>query len=135
MPLAGDQDDVAGHGLYQSMADGLSAVRLDLMTRAGLPQAEQGIFDNLQWLFTARIVRSQDHKVTSLARRLAHQRALGAIAIAAATKYRNHPAQSQASTRKVAGDGCEVTQCLIGVGVVHHHRERLAAIDFFKPPR
>ena len=94
MALAGNQYHVAGHGLNQGQPDGFFSLRLNFIARAGLSEAGQRIVNNLQRLFTARIVRSKDNEIASLACRLSHQRGLGSITITAAAKHRNHPAQA-----------------------------------------
>ena len=70
MTLAGNQNHVTGHGLDQRQPDSFFALRLDLMPCAGLPQAGQRVIDNLQRIFTPRIVRGKNNEVASLARRL-----------------------------------------------------------------
>ena len=105
------------------------------MPRAGLAQAGQRIFDNLQRIFTTWIVRGQDNEITSLARCSSHERALGPITITTAAENRDHPAQPRSSTGKVAGNRREVAQCIVGMSIIHHYSERLAAVYFFKPSR
>src|SRR6185503_8565895 len=123
-----------GHGLNQRQTDGFFALRLHFISRAGLSEAGQRIVNNLQRLFTARIVRSKDNEVASLACRFSHQRTLSPITITTTAENRDHPAQSKSSAGKIAGNGSEVAQSIVGMSIVHHYGERLAAIHFFESP-
>jgi hypothetical protein len=62
----------------------------------------------------------------------AHLRTLGAVAVAAAAEERNHALARL--RRHLPGQNDQVAQRVVGVGVVHDHREGLARIDGWKRP-
>ena len=96
---------------------------------------DHGIIDDGQRIFTARIVGSQHHEIAAPARGFAHQRTLGAIAVAAASENRNYSALASGLLHKFARQRGQVAQRIVGVGIVHNHGERLTAIHALKSPR
>src|ERR1019366_7065495 len=70
----------------------------------------------------------------ALARRLAHQRTLRAIAISAAAEKRDDLAFEAGASDKIASQRGKVAERVIGVRIIHHHREGLAAIHAFEAP-
>ena len=128
--FAGNQNHVAGLGLPERQANGGGAVRLDGVANAARLQSRLDLGQNRQRLLGAGIVACGDHKVASLPRGLAHLGTLGAVAVAAAAEERDHAAAGL--RRHLAGKGGQIAQGVVGVGVVHNHREGLAGIDGLK---
>src|SRR5579872_1452716 len=83
--FARDQDNIPGAGLVNRQCDGLMAVRLQRVARAGALQSGKRVVDDDERIFTAGIIAGQDHEVAAAAGGLAHQRTLAAVAIAAAS--------------------------------------------------
>ena len=106
--------------------DRVTTVWFDDHVRRGPTQAGKHLVDNRHGILAPRIIRSKDNDVAACARRLAHQRTLGAITIAATAEHGNDPAASLADKRARHGD--DISQGVIGVGVVHHYGKILAAI-------
>ena len=104
------------------------------MSRAAALQSWQSIFDDGHGIFAARIVGSQHHEVTAAPGRLAHQRPLALIAIAAAAEERDHPARLRLRRNEIARQGCEISQRIISVSVVHDYGEGLAGLDPLETP-
>ena len=82
-----------------------------------------------QRIFAARIVGGQHDEIAAASGRLAHQRTLGAVAIAAATEHCDDSGGRSAARDELAGQGGEIAQRIVGMSIVHDHGERLAAID------
>ena len=78
----------------------------------------------------ARVVGRDDHDVAQPAGHCAHERALGAIAIASASEHGDHPSGA------TAPHGLEqVLECIVGVRVVDDHRDVVAGQrDDFEAP-
>jgi hypothetical protein len=138
MSLAGQQHDVSRGACWQSKRDGLAAVGLhatNILRRTSVTQPRRIVHDG-QRIFRARVVGGEHTKSLPFAGGLAHQRALGAIAIASAAEQRDDfaPPAAGAARNKIASQRGEVAERIVGVRVVHNHRERLAAIDALKAP-
>ena len=100
---------------------------------AGFLQSNHSIVHDRQRIFRTRIVGSEHDEVAALPRRLAHQRTLGAIAIAAAAEKCDDLAfQVQLLSHKIARQHGKVAKRVVSVRIVHHHREGLAAIHALK---
>ena len=109
--------------------NGFSAIGLQHILGAAALQAGQGVVHDVERVFTARIVAGQDHEVAARSGRLAHQRPLAAVAVAAASENRDDPACASPLRQKVARQRGQVAQRVVGVGVVHDDGEGLAHID------
>src|SRR5256885_2158685 len=125
VPLASDQNNIIRLRLSDGQRNGFAAVWLNRIASAAALQSWQGIFDDGQGIFAARIVGSQHHKVTATASGLAHQGTLALITIAAAAEERDHPAGMRLGCYEFARQGCKVAQCVVGVRIIHDHRKWL----------
>src|SRR6185437_5060467 len=123
--LAGDHDHVAFAGFADSAGDRLAPVRLDLGTVSAL----EDLGDDRFGLLAARIVGGDDRDVGELGRDPAHQRALAAVAVAAAAEDADH-----AALRQVARRAEDVLERIGRVGVVDEHGERLPLVDRLEAP-
>ena len=85
--LAGEQHDVSGARFADGQRNRFAAVDFDGVFHAGLLQTHQRVVDDGARIFAARIVGSEHDEIAASSRGLAHQRTLGAIAIAAATEH------------------------------------------------
>ena len=133
--FAREQHDVAGARFRDRQRNRFAAVDFHAVFHAGPLQAHQRVIDDGPRIFAARIVGSEHDEIAASPRRLAHQRTLGAIAIAAATEHRQHSRRPAAARDELAGQRREIAQRVVGVGVVDDHRERLAAVDALKSSR
>ena len=118
-----------GRASLMAKRNGFTAVDLDGVFHSGLLQTNHRIVDDGAWIFASGIVGSEHDEIATAAGRLAHQRTLGAVAITAATEYGYHSGCSPATHDELSGQSREVTESIIGVSVVDHHGERLAAVD------
>src|SRR5438105_4156979 len=134
VPFAGDQNNIAGLRRGDGQRDGFAAVGLDGVSSAAALQSWQSIFDDGHGIFAARIVGSQHHEVAAAAGRLAHQRPLALIAIAAAAEERDHPAGRRLRRNEIARQGGEISQRIISVSVVYDYGEGLAGFDSLETP-
>src|SRR5438105_12022789 len=132
--FARDQNNIAGLRRGDGQRDGFAAVGLDGVSRAAALQSWQSIFDDGHGIFAARIVGSQHHEVASAAGRLAHQWPLALIAIAAAPEERAPPAERRVRRNEIARQGCEISQRIISVSIVHDYGEGLAGFDSLETP-
>src|SRR5271165_3738372 len=128
--LAGQYHDIVRFGFFESGANRFFAIRLGDVRRVDAAQPHHGVVHDGERIFGARIVRSQHHEIASLPRGHAHQRTLGAVAIASAAEQGDDARRLQRPRHR---DG--VFQCVVGVRVVHHDEKRLACVYFFKSPR
>ena len=135
VPLARKQHDISGTRLCDRQRDGFAAVGFDAVLHAGPLQAHQRIIDDRSRILAARIVGGEHHKIAAAPGGLAHQRALGAIAIAAATEHRHDSRRSSAARDELARQRCEISQSIVGVSIVDNHRERLAAVNALEASR
>src|SRR3954452_18298543 len=119
--LAGDHEDVAGLGHLDRLLDRGAAVDLDLDARLA---ALEDRFDDRARVLVARVVGGDDRDVGPLAGDRAHERALGAVAVAAGAED-----DDQAVLGERPGGAQDVVERVRGVGVVDEHRERLALVD------
>src|SRR4029079_14773756 len=87
--LAGDQNQVAAQSLGDGLLNRLRTICNLAVRLTGLANSLFRVAQDLLRIFRARIIGSQYHDVAQASRSLAHRRALGAVAIAAATKDRN----------------------------------------------
>ena len=69
--------------------DRLAPVGFQRIARAAALQAGQRVVHDVEGILAARIVAGQDHEIAAVHRRLAHQRTLAAIAVAAAAEDRD----------------------------------------------
>ena len=104
----------------------LGAVGLDGERRLAALQSGQRVVDDRHRVLAARIVGGEDDEIAAAPGGFAHQRALGAIAIAAAAEDGDHLAA--AAGNEFAGKRGEIAQRVVGVGVIHHHGEGLAGV-------
>ena len=121
--LARDQQAAAGGGELDSATDRGAPVGHHFPLRAG--DLGDSLFDRAQdreRVFAARIVGGEDRVVGELAGGAAHERALAAIAVAAAAEHDDQASLGQAAHRLQRR-----AQRAVGVRVVDHHREALAA--------
>ena len=112
-----------GPASLDARCDGGGAVRFDHVRRIGAAQAHQRVVHDGERILRARIVAGEHHEVAQLAGGLPHQRALGAVAVAAAAEQRDHALGAEAARHRD-----DVAQRVVGVGVVHHDDERLAFV-------
>ncbi len=112
--LAGQQHDVAGPRLVESALDRNRAVGLNQVLRIGLLQAHHRIVDSPQRVFTARVVAGEHDNIARAPGRLAHQRALGAVAVAATAKQGDDAPGGVELPR----GGQQVTQRVVGVRII-----------------
>ncbi len=93
--------------------------------QAGLDLGEDG-----GGIFGAGIVAGGDDEIAALARGLAHFRALGAVAVAAAAEERDDARAGCGG--HLAGERGQVAQRVVGVRVVDDDGEGLARVDGLK---
>ncbi len=138
MPLARQQHNVARSRLLQSESNGFAAIRLHRIFRAGVLrflQSHHRIVHDRQRILRARIVGSEHHKIAALARRLAHQRTFGSIAIPPAAEKRDDSAFESGAGHKLPSQRRQIAQRIVRVRVIDDHCERLPTIYPLKPPR
>src|SRR3954470_24980226 len=119
--LARDHEHVAGPGHVDRHLDGRAAVGLDLDPCVAALE-DRG--DDRRGVLVARVVRRDDRDVGPLARDRAHERALGAVTVAAGAEDHD-----EAVLRQRTGGAQDVVEGVGGVGVVDEDRERLALVD------
>src|SRR3954454_16288317 len=125
--LARDHEHVAGLGHVDRLLDRRAAVDLDLdAARAAL---EDRVDDRVRVL-AAGVVGGDERDVRTLARDRAHERALGAVAVAAGAED-----DDEAVLRERPGRTQDVVERVGGVGVVDEDRERLALVDRLEAAR
>src|SRR5581483_8207540 len=90
--LPRDEYYVTGLSFADSDCDCGFAVGLHLVFCPGTLQTDHCIIHDCNRVFTSRIVRSKNYKVTTTSSGFAHQRPLGPIAVASTAKDRNDPA-------------------------------------------
>ena len=122
-PLPGQNHDVAFAGLFERPLDGSSAIRFDHVRHIHPPDSHQGVVHDRQRIFRSRIVAGEDYEIAGFRGGLSHQRALGAIAIAAASEERDDALGIEPARHR---DG--IAQRIVGVSIIHRHYERLALI-------
>src|SRR5581483_3520706 len=127
MAFAGQNHDVAGTRFGERGADRTGTIRLQRVRRVKTAQPHQSVVHDRQWIFGARIVRREHHKVAHFGSRLRHQRTLGAVAIPTAAKKRNHTFGVQLSRHRN-----HVAQGIVGVGIIHHNQEWLPLLYAFE---
>src|SRR5262249_11817371 len=119
--------------LADGKVDGGGAISFGLVLHAGTLQADHGVVDDGKRVFATGIVGGKDDEITASARSFAHKRPLGAVAISAAAKHGDHaPA---AWLRKFARERCQINQGIVGVRIVDHDGEGLAAVHAFETSR
>ena len=123
VPLAGDHDDVAVGCVPDGGADGRAPIGLHLDLGA-TPGAGEDLLDDGLRLLRARVVGGHDEHVRQLPGGPSHERALGAVAVAAAAEDAHEP-----TLRDLPRRAKDVRERVRGVGIVHEHRERLALLD------
>src|SRR5579871_4663845 len=127
MALAGDEHDVALLSGVQGMMDRGSAVELDGVARSRGLETGFDLGKNGQRIFAAWIVAGGDDEITSLTRSFSHSRPLGTVAVSAAAEERDNT--TARLLRHLPCKGGEIAQSVVGVRVVHNHREGLPRID------
>src|SRR5215469_6371202 len=132
--FAGNQHNVSRLGLANCNCDGGLPVGLDCVLGSCPFQASQGIVDDGARIFAARIVGSKDNEITAVSRGLAHQGTLGAVAISTAAEQSDNPSCQPGLRDEFPGYGRQITEGVIGVGIIHNHRKRLAAINTLETP-
>ena len=133
MAFPGEQYDVAGRGVLNDERDGLAAIGLHCIFHTRFLQSNDGIVDDGERIFGARVIGGEHDEIASLAGGLAHQGTLSAIAIATAAEQGNDFSFQAGLRNKVAGQRGEVAERVVGVRVVDDNREGLAAIDALEP--
>src|SRR3954454_17588914 len=119
--LARDDEHVTGPGHVDRLLDRRAAVDLHLDPAAG--SLEDLADDGLRRL-VAGVVGGDDRDVGALTGDRAHERALGAVAVAAGAEDHD-----EAVLRERAGGAQDVVERVGRVGVVDEDRERLALVD------
>src|SRR5205085_231807 len=125
---ARNQDNVSGACLPNRERDRFLAVGFHLVFRTGALESDHCIIDDGEAIFTAGIVRSDYYEIAAASGSFAHQRTLGPITIAPATKNRDHFAFQAGLLHKLASQGSQIAQRIVGVRVIDHYCERLLAI-------
>src|SRR5208337_5039709 len=92
-------------------------------------QARQSVVHDGDGVLAARIVTRQDYEIAATSGGFAHQRTLGAVAIATATEYGDDASRPAPLVEEVVGHGRQVADGIIRVGIVHDHRERLPKVE------
>src|SRR5262245_26385521 len=87
--LAGNQDQIVTARLSNSLVNCFAAIGNFRVRLAGLLNSHFSVTKNLVWIFSARIIGSQNYHVAQRAGGFAHRRALRAIAVATATEQGN----------------------------------------------
>ncbi len=123
VPLAGDHDDVAVGCVPDGGADGRAPIGLHLDLGA-TPGAGEDLLDDGLRILRARVVGGYDEHVRQLPGGPSHERALGAVAVAAAAEDAHEP-----TLRDLPRRAQDVRERVRGVGIVDEHRERLALVD------
>ena len=85
-----------------------------------------------QRIFAARIVGGEHDEIAAPPGGLAHQRTLGAVAVAAATEHSDDSPRTSVARDELARQSSEIAQRVVGVSVVDDDGEGLAAIDALK---
>jgi hypothetical protein len=127
--LAGEQHDVSRLGGADGELDGGAAVGLDDATRTGGLDAGESLVEDGRGIFGARVVAGEDDQIAALAGGAAHLGALSAVAVAAAAEESDDSALRVAGTAvgyELAGQGDEVAQGIVGVGVVDDDGDAVA---------
>ena len=108
--MASSRSTMASHGVDWTGDDRLPGV---LGRALGRHQPALDVLDDRRRILGPRVVRGQDHQVAEARRHGAHQRTLGAVAIAAAAEHRDDALRRQRARRLE-----QVLQRIVGVGVV-----------------
>src|SRR5271165_745115 len=124
--LTRDKNDVPCLGIVYSQLDSLMPVRLQRVAGAGALQPWQRVVHDGDGVFTARVVAGQNYEVAASSCGFAHQRPLGAIAIAATSEDGDHASRPTPLIEEIVGHCREVADSVVGVGIVYDHSERLA---------
>src|SRR5581483_46495 len=123
--FAGDQDDVAGAGLGEGQRHGGAAVHFDDVVAA--VRAGFNLGDDLARVLGVRVFVGQDEEVGQAGSGRAHDRALGAIALAGAAENNEQP------TARGFGQGAafreDTLERIWRMRVVDQHAEGLAGVD------
>lgn len=124
--LAGDEHHVAPIGFGDGTRDGGIALGLGLHRGAG-DRAQQDLVQDGARRLVARVVAGHDHRVGALLRDAAHERPLGAVAVAAAAE---HAPQAPAALLRHGAQRLQGLLERIGrVGVVHGHQGPVRLVD------
>src|SRR6516225_10637368 len=132
MSFAGDENDVTGTSFRDCERNGFVAIRFDFVFCARALQADHRVVDDGERIFAARIVGGQYGEIAAASGSFTHERALGPIAVSTAAEERKYSASTR--LHEFAREGGQVAERVVGVGVIHDHGERLAAIDALKAP-
>ena len=135
MPLARKQNNVSRPRRTNRNRNRPRPVLLHNALRRRLPHPRQSLFNDRHRLFAPRIVLRQHHQIASFTRGPPHLRPLRPISIATAPKQRNHPPAT--APHQLSRQRHQIPQRIIGVRIVHHHREASLARTrhHLKPPR
>src|SRR5581483_3692258 len=90
--------------------------------------------DDGQRIFAAWIVGGQYHEIAAPARGIAHQWALGPIAITTASEHCNHAPFLSGLCNKLAGQRSQIPQGVIRMRIIDHDRVRLSAVHALEAP-
>src|SRR5438552_12329892 len=121
---------ITAFGPMQGGADRPATVRLGRIPAgvgAGLARAGDDLVDDRLGPFRARVVGGHPDPVREAGGDPAHDRALAAIAVAAAAED-----DAQPSPRELARGGQHALQRVGGMRVVHHDQERLAGLHLLE---
>src|SRR4030095_4316994 len=125
--LPGDDDRIARRGPAEDRANRARAVGLGREAargRAGPPYPDADLVDDRLGPLRAWIVGCHPHLVAKTRGDLAHDRALGAVPVAAAPEHHREPAARQLARRRQ-----HALEGVGRVGVVNHDEKRLAGPD------
>ena len=129
--LARDHHHVARARHLEGAGDRVAPVDDDVaLGPAAAVHAALDLLDDRLGRLAARVVRGDDDHVREPRGHGAHQRALAAVAVAAAAEDRDHAARPQ-----LAHGLEQVLERVVGVGVVDDHREVLAGVHALQPAR
>src|SRR5262249_11960701 len=112
-------------GFEQREPDRLAPVDFDPVLNAF--HSFLNLSNDVDGIFTAWVIRSDDRAVTLPNRHLSHKRSLCAIAFATTAKHHD-----QASGRDFAGRLQNLFQRIVRMGVVHNYAKRLTGADVFE---
>src|SRR5271157_321842 len=133
--LARNQYDVSCLGFMNRQFDGAATVGLQRIADASALQPGQRVVHDGDRVLAARIVAGEHDEIAAATGSFAHERPLGAIAVATATEHGNDSTRPAALMQEVMRHRCEVANGVVRVSVVNDYGERLTEIEPLKTPR
>ena len=127
--LACNENDIACLGFMNGQLDRFPAVWLQSEANFSALQSGKSVVHDGDGVFAAGVVAGKDDEVATASCGLTHQRALGAVAVAAASENSQDSPGPAALVKEIMCDGREVADGVVGVSVVHDHRKWLTKIE------